>query len=149
MLQVPDMGLVALEAGASGSRTREPKWKSNARGNPITRIPEGIVVWDATSSTLSLVDDTTGIVRESRTMQGIQQVRASGPIGGDLYLMSTDGRLQRCPPASPMPTPAAEAPAPSEPTPAETPASDSPEASEASANETAPAAEPAADPSGT
>lgn len=145
MLQVPDLGLVALEAGTEG-RTREPKWKSNAKGNPITRIPEGIVVWDAASSTLSLVDDTTGIVRESRTIQGIRQVRASAAMGGDLYLMAEDGRLQRCPPVSPMPAAPAAAPTASEP--AEAPATESAATSQTESGDATPAGEPNADPSG-
>jgi outer membrane protein assembly factor BamB len=100
MLQVPDLGLVALDASDQGGLTREPRWKSKAAGNPITRLVEGVVVWDKASSTLSLVDDATGIVRESRTLPGVTAVQASAATRGDLYLMSSDGRLQRCAPIS-------------------------------------------------
>lgn len=107
MLQVPDLGLVALDAGNQGGLTREPKWMSKVSGNPITRLDEGVVVWDQATSTLSLVDDATGIVRESRALPGVHGVQASAALHGDLYLMSSDGRVQRCAPISaPRSTPA-------------------------------------------
>ena len=100
MLQVPDLGLVALASGDQGGLTREPKWISKVPGNPVTRLDEGVVVWDQATSTLSLVDDATGIVRESRAMPGVNGVQASAALHGDLYLMSSDGRVQRCAPIS-------------------------------------------------
>jgi len=100
MLQVPDLGLVALASGDQGGLTREPKWMSKVPGNPVTRLVEGVVVWDAATSTISLVDDTTGIVRESRKLPGVTGVQASAPSHGDLFLMASDGRVQRCMPTN-------------------------------------------------
>jgi hypothetical protein len=109
MLQVPDLGLVAIESGAEGGLSRSPKWKSAAPGNPITRLTDGVIAWDARTSTLSLVDATSGIVRESRTLPGVTEVLATAPLHGDLYLISADGRMQRCPPRNPpKPAPKAE-----------------------------------------
>ena len=134
MLQVPDLGLVALQSGDQGGLTREPRWKAAVAGNPITRLSEGVVVWDAASSTLTLVDDVTGSVRESRKLEGVRQVVTSASVGGDLYLMAGDGRVQRCKPLTPTPAPKA----------AETPTKASDAASQ-TASEGAPAAsEPAA-----
>jgi outer membrane protein assembly factor BamB len=145
MLQVPDLGLVALASGEQGGLTREPKWMSRVPGNPVTRLAEGVVVWDQATSTLSLVDDATGIVRESRTMPDVHGVQASSALHGDLYLMSRDGRVQRCAPLSaPRSAPVPPA-AGSEPR-AETARA---EATEPSADDAAstPTQEPASDPS--
>jgi outer membrane protein assembly factor BamB len=139
MLQVPELGLVAFETGGSASRTRSPKWKSAASGNPITRLAEGVLVWDATSRKLSLVDQSTGVVRDERTLTEVDSVHASAPIGGELYLMSSDGRVQRCVPVSPVTTA-------SKPGVAETPAAAAPqEATSPAGDETS---EPPVDPAG-
>jgi outer membrane protein assembly factor BamB len=150
MLQVPDMGLVALDAGDQGGLTREPTWKSKAAGNPITRLVEGVVVWDKASSTLSLVDDATGIVRESRTLPGVTAVQASDATRGALYLMASDGRLQRCAPISePVTTPAIRDDASAQPNEAartEETAPSSDDAASTSAEE--PTQDPSMDPTG-
>lgn len=139
MLQVPELGLVALPSGDQGGLTREPKWKSAVAGNPITRLAEGVMVWDGASSTLSLVDDTTGIVRDSRKLEGVRQVISSAAVGGDLYLMAADGRVQRCKPLTPAPTPAPKA--------SEAPAKATDAAAQATGESTPPAAsDPAAMP---
>jgi outer membrane protein assembly factor BamB len=146
MLQVPDLGLVALASGDQGGLTREPKWMSKVPGNPITRLAEGVVVWDKATSTLSLVDDATGIVRESRTMPGISGVQASAALHGDLYLMSSDGRVQRCAPISaPVPS-AGESGQRAEAATTEAASSASDETTAAATEEPAP--EPSMDPSG-
>lgn len=98
MLQVPDVGLVALETAEAGGRTREPKWKCPVRGNPLTRCAEGVLVWDAGSHTLSLVDPVTGVLRNASMLASVDSVQASAPVDGDLYLMARDGRVQRCKP---------------------------------------------------
>jgi len=147
MLQVPDLGLVALDASDQGGLTREPRWKSKAAGNPITRLVEGVVVWDKASSTLSLVDDATGIVRESRTLPGVTAVQASAATRGDLYLMSSDGRLQRCAPISgPATAPAVTGDEPAQPAETAKTEETAPASGEAAATSTE--EEPSMDPAG-
>lgn len=107
-LQVPDLGLVALDASDSKSLNRTPLWTTKVGGDAITRLTDGLIVWDGDTSTLSLVDHKSGKVRESRSLagQGVVSVQATAALGGDLYLLMKDGRLQRCTPLTPFVAPA-------------------------------------------
>ena len=108
--------------------------------------------------TVALSDDlvsgrgmnATGIVRESRTLPGVTAVQASATTRGDLYLMSNDGRLQRCAPISgtvTAPAVTGEEPAqPAETTKAEEAAPAPDEAASTSTQEPTP--EPSMDPAG-
>lgn len=127
VLQVPDLGLVALDATDGSSLNRSPIWTAKIGGDALTRIAEGLLVWDSASGTLSLVDHKSGKVRESRVLgDGVLSVQATKPVGGDLFVLMKDGRLQRCPPLTPMaapaPSPAAPAAGEAEAPPTEAPA---------------------------
>ena len=148
MLQVPDLGLVAIDAGDQGGLSREPRWTSKAVGNPITRLAEGVIVWDKATSTLSLVDDTTGIVRESRTLPDVRSVRSSAPAHGDLYLMASDGRVQRCPAISAPVVAHAASETVTKPADSAKAAETAPTSDEGAATSEEPKAEPATDPAG-
>jgi len=126
VIQVPELGLVALDASDSKSLNRAPLWTTKVEGDAIARLAEGLLVWDPASGTLSLVDHKSGNVREARTLgAGVQSVQATAPIGGDLLILMKDGRLQRCPPLTPFTMPTkAEAPAQTATTPAEAATSD-------------------------
>lgn len=146
VIQVPELGLVALDASDNKSLNRTPLWTAKVPGDAVVRLADGLLVWDAASGTLSLVDHKSGKVRETCVLgAAVQSVQATTPIGGDLFILMKDGRLQRCPPLAPFTLPTKPAtPAPTETTapPAGEPA---PAASEAPA-EAAPAAEqPAGD----
>lgn len=107
VIQVPGMGLVALDANpANLSLTREPLWVSKAVGDGITRTGDGVLTWDAPSHTLSLVDLQTGAVRDTRTLPEVAVMRATAATNGDLLMMTSDGRVQRCPPLNPAVAPA-------------------------------------------
>jgi 2-oxoglutarate dehydrogenase complex dehydrogenase (E1) component-like enzyme len=71
-----------------------------AVGNAISRNAEGVLCWDAASSTLSLIDDRTGGVRQTIHAPNMQTVWCSAPVNGDLLMLNRDGRLQRCRTAS-------------------------------------------------
>lgn len=133
VIQVPGQGLVALDASPSNqSLTRQPLWVSKASGDGLTRTQDGLVTWDAATRTLSLVEMQTGAVRDTRTLPEVVSMQATAVTNGDLLMMTSDGRVQRCPPLNPLP-----AAAPAEPAPAE-------KAAEPKANADAePAAEPA------
>lgn len=137
VIQVPELGLVALDASESKSLNRTPLWTATVAGDALTRITDGVLVWDDATGTLSLVDHKSGKVRESRTLgTGVLSVQATAPIGGDLFILMKDGRLQRCPPLTPFSMPAkttapaqgeaatsgAAEPAPTAETPADAPA---------------------------
>lgn len=115
LVQVPGAGLAALRANASDKPDGDLKWISEkALGNAISRNAEGVLCWDAASSTLSLIDDRTGGVRMAVQMPDMQTVWCSAPVNGDLLMLNKDGRLQRCRTASKLaveaPTSAAKTP---------------------------------------
>ena len=115
LVQVPGAGLAALRANASDKPDGDLKWISEkAVGNAISRNAEGVLCWDAASSTLSLIDDRTGGVRMRTQLPDMQTVWCSAPVNGDLLMLNKDGRLQRCRTASKLavevPTSAAKAP---------------------------------------
>lgn len=137
VIQVPELGLVALDASGSKSLNRAPLWTSKVPGDAITRLADGLLVWDAVSGTLSLVDAKSGKVRESRTLgEGVQSVQANAPIGGDVFVLMKDGRLQRCPPLTPFAMPAKAAATPPAETPTTAPAEGAP------SDDAAPASQP-------
>ena len=120
LVQVPGAGLAALRANASDKPDGDLKWISEkAVGNAISRNAEGVVCWDAASSTLSLIDDRTGGIRLTAQVPNVQTVWCSAPVNGDLLLLNKDGRVQRCRTASKLaveaPTSAAKAKAPAKP----------------------------------
>jgi outer membrane protein assembly factor BamB len=97
LVQVPGAGLAALRANASDKPDGDLKWISDkALGNAISRNAEGVLCWDAASSTLSLIDDRTGGVRQTMQAPNMQTVWCSAPVNGDLMMLNKDGRLQRC-----------------------------------------------------
>lgn len=101
LVQVPGAGLAALRANASDKPDGDLKWMSEkAVGNAISRNAEGVLCWDAASSTLSLIDDRTGGVRQTIHAPNMQTVWCSAPVNGDLLMLNKDGRLQRCRTAS-------------------------------------------------
>lgn len=105
LVQVPGAGLAALRANASDKPDGDLKWISEkAVGNAITRNAEGVLCWDAASSTLSLIDDRTGGVRQSTQLPDMQAVWCSATVNGDLLMLNKDGRMQRCRTASRLAT---------------------------------------------
>jgi hypothetical protein len=92
---------------------------SKAVGDGLTRTQDGIVTWCATTRTLSLVESQTGAVRESRSLPDVVSMHATAATNGDLLMLTTDGRVQRCPPLHPIeqatPIAASEAPAAAKP----------------------------------
>lgn len=137
VIQVPELGLVALDASDSKSLNRAPLWTTKVGGDAITRLADGLLVWDAASGTLSLVDAKSGKVRDSRELgMDVKSVQATAAINGDVLILMKDGRLQRCPPlnAFVMPTKAA-TPAPGE-------AAEAPPTDAANAEAAAPGSQP-------
>jgi outer membrane protein assembly factor BamB len=101
LVQVPGAGLAALRANASDKPDGDLKWMNEkAVGNAISRNAEGVLCWDAASTTLSLIDDRTGGVRQTIHAPNMQTVWCSAPVNGDLLMLNRDGRLQRCRTAS-------------------------------------------------
>lgn len=110
LVQVPESGLAALRAANTRKLDGDLAWLGDkVRGNPLTRNREGILCWDAPSSTLSLVDDRTGGVRSCMQLPGITTMWASAPLNGNLVMLSSDGRVQHCRVTAPLAT---EAPKP-------------------------------------
>ncbi|NBX25688.1 MAG: hypothetical protein EBQ99_06510 [Planctomycetes bacterium] len=144
LTQVPGTGLVALRSRPAGQERQshldgEVIWKNDTvTGDPIMRVRGGVLVWDGSARSLSLVDAANGKVRESVHLPDVRTVTASAPTDGDLILLQADGRMQRCSPLDPMPVapPKSEAKATSPA--AETPAEASEDTGEAAA-EAAPA----------
>jgi outer membrane protein assembly factor BamB len=112
MTQVPGTGLVALRTRLEGQDQQshldgEVLWKNEAViGDPVMRVRSGVLVWDASARSLSLVDTANGKVRETVSLPGVRSVTASAPTDGDLILLQDDGRMQRCSPLDPLPKPA-------------------------------------------
>lgn len=127
VIQVDGLGLVALDADPGNtSLDRRPLWISKAAGDAITRFADGILVWDRASSTLSLVDADSGAVRNSITLPDAVIVSSTSPTNGDLLVVASDGRVQRCGAMHPIAKPAA--------SPAEQPKRNDEPAADAAAN---------------
>jgi outer membrane protein assembly factor BamB len=112
LTQVPDTGLVALAAlptdkAGSVKPDGEQLWTCpEVTGDPVTRNREGVVTWDAMTRTLALVDARNGKLRRSEQLPGVEMLRSTNPLDGNLYMLHADGRLQRCSVLEPMPAPA-------------------------------------------
>lgn len=100
-VQVVGEGLIALEAkplanDATFSRDGIVRWKSTATGNPICAIGSTILLWNSTAKKLTSVDASTGSVMASVTLTKVNHLIVTGPINPNLYLLGTDGLVQRC-----------------------------------------------------
>jgi len=104
LIQVPGSGLAALRAKALNKPDGELLWIcESVRGNPINRTKEGVICWDASTATLSLVDDHSGKVRASVVVSNVAQLSSTLVVNGDLMVLANDGGLQRYRVASRLP----------------------------------------------
>ena len=104
--QVPRQGLVAISAAAATmnaegthevlGRDGTLRWKSPAPGTVICKVADHVLVWDAPSHTLSALHTTDGSTSATLTLPRVISLAVTGPIDPDLYLLSSDGALQRC-----------------------------------------------------
>ena len=100
-LQVTGEGLLALQAkpladDATFSRDGVMKWKCMVAGKPLCKVGSRILLWDLASHTLTTVETSNGIVVAAITLPKVAQVAVTGPLDPDMFLMNTDGTLQRC-----------------------------------------------------
>lgn len=113
LTQIPGTGLVALrstvgsEQDANAHLDGQVVWRSDAvTGDPLTRTRDGVLVWDAESHELWLVDAANGQVRRTCSLPTVQKVVVSSPVDGDVVLLTQSGEIQRCSPLRPTPPPA-------------------------------------------
>ncbi len=100
-LQVKGEGLLALQAtpfadDTTFSRDGVMKWKCMVAGKPLCKVGSRILLWDLASHTLTTVETSNGIVVAAITLPKVSQVAVTGPIDPNMFLMNTDGTLQRC-----------------------------------------------------
>ena len=100
-LQVTGEGLLALQAkpladDATFSRDGVMKWKCMVAGKPLCKVGSRILLWDLASHTLTTVETSNGIVVAAITLPKVAQVAVTGPLDPDMFLMNTDGTVQRC-----------------------------------------------------
>lgn len=100
-LQVTGEGLVALVAkpladDATFSRDGVVKWKCTATGTPLCRVGSRIMLWDSSARMLTTVETSNGIVVATVALPKVAHLVVTGPIDPDMYLLSTNGILQRC-----------------------------------------------------
>ncbi len=100
-VQVKGEGLLALQAkpladDATFSRDGVMKWKCMAAGKPLCIVGSRILLWDLASHTLTTVETSNGIVVATISLPKVSQVAVTGQLDSDMFLMSTDGTLQRC-----------------------------------------------------
>jgi len=100
-LQVNGEGLLALQAkpladDATFSRDGVMKWKCMVAGKPLCKVGSRILLWDLASHTLTTVETSNGIVVAAITLPKVAQVAVSGPFDPDMFLMNTNGTVQRC-----------------------------------------------------
>ena len=100
-LQVTGEGLLALQAkpladDATFSRDGVMKWKCMVAGKPLCKVGSRILLWDLASHTLTTVETSNGIVVAAITLPKVAQVAVTGPLDPDMFLMNTNGTVQRC-----------------------------------------------------
>ena len=100
-LQVTGEGLLALQAkpladDATFSRDGVMKWKCMVAGKPLCKVGSRILLWDLASHTLTTVETSNGIVVAAITLPKVSQVAVTGPLDPDMFLMNTNGTVQRC-----------------------------------------------------
>lgn len=100
-LQVNGEGLLALQAkpladDATFSRDGVMKWKCMVAGKPLCKVGSRILLWDLASHTLTTVETSNGIVVAAITLPKVAQVAVTGPLDPDMFLMNTNGTVQRC-----------------------------------------------------
>lgn len=99
-VQIPGQGLVALRADGGNRPDGQVIWTSKAPGNVIGLFANRLIVWDAATKTLSAVEPLDGNIILSKRV-ALARVKMSAAVDGDLYLLGSDGRLQRLTPAFP------------------------------------------------
>ncbi|MSR45156.1 MAG: hypothetical protein EXS15_07375 [Phycisphaerales bacterium] len=99
--QSPSGGLLALVAkpdidGTTFQRDGILKWTSTAQGTPICRVGSLLLLWDANAHTLTAVESSNGTIVSCAALPLVSAIALTGPIDPDIYLLCTDGTLQRC-----------------------------------------------------
>lgn len=94
--QVPSEGLVCLEALPLDSPGGVVVWRAAAcGGSVVTAIGRNLIAWNREDGKLDLIDERFGAVVGSKSLPHVDDVTATSPRRGDLYVTSTDGRLER------------------------------------------------------
>jgi hypothetical protein len=65
-------------------------------GKPLCKVGSRILLWDLASHTLTTVETSNGIVVAAITLPKVSQVAVTGPLDPDMFLMNTNGTVQRC-----------------------------------------------------
>lgn len=99
--QIPGEGLVALLAkptadDATFTRDGVVKWKNIAQGSPLCRVGSRVLLWEQMDRVLTCVDCASGVTVSSVALPKVAKLAVTGPRDPDIYLLGSDGTLQRC-----------------------------------------------------
>jgi outer membrane protein assembly factor BamB len=112
---IPTEGVVCFSARPEGQIEGQVRWKNaDLRGIPLGAINDAIALWDDEAKTLTIVHPEDGRVRAAVALPQVKQFLLvnDGPLAGNIFVTSADGRIVRLAPKSPTPPPAvASAPA--------------------------------------
>lgn len=98
-VQLQGEGVVCFEPLPKDKLDGVVRWRSpQTVGDVIGNCRNGLLAWDAPSSTLTLLEERNGSVIRSFTLKGIADLRMSDPVDGDLLITGIDGRVQRLTP---------------------------------------------------
>ncbi len=106
--QVPGEGLVAISTQASSMLACSLAWKSRVTGDAICRAGTRLIVWDSASLTLTAIDAATGLTEASVKLPGVVDLKVTGPVDPDMFLLGEGGKVQKLSTTTPTQTIAAE-----------------------------------------
>ncbi|MBL9141374.1 MAG: PQQ-binding-like beta-propeller repeat protein [Phycisphaerae bacterium] len=141
-LQIPGEGLVSFNPHPVDRPEGEVRWKAAVPGNVIGRLGTNLLVWDAASSAFAFVDAGNGRVVAQANLPQVSLIQSVPMVNGDLYVCSTNGRVERLEPLARPAVPTGMEAAPAEATAASAQPADG-AASPPAEPDTEPSAEPA------
>jgi outer membrane protein assembly factor BamB len=97
-LQIPGEGLVSFNPHPTDKPEGEVRWKANVSGDVIGRLGPSLLVWDKDATQMSFVDAGNGRIVSQMALPQVMSIECTPRVNGDLFVCSTDGRVERLEP---------------------------------------------------
>lgn len=97
-LQIPGEGLVSFNPHPTDKPEGEVRWKALVAGDVIGRLGPSVLAWDQESKTLAFVDAGNGRIVSQMALPQVASIECLPRVNGDLFVCSTDGRVERLEP---------------------------------------------------